>query len=64
MDPEKKDVRDSSASSVARSDPLYHDEELVEPPKENSLHRGLKARQISMIAVCDFPHSIMGSELI
>lgn len=29
----------------------FENEELREPPPEETLHRGLKARQISMIAV-------------
>lgn len=37
------------ASSVVESD--FHNEALHEEPKEETLHRGLKARQISMIAV-------------
>ena len=47
-DKEKKFLHDNSASDVT---PRY-DNDLEEPPKEDSLHRGLKARQISMIAVC------------
>jgi yeast amino acid transporter len=40
----------SEASSSGEN--AFYDEALVEPRKEESLHRGLKARQISMIAVC------------
>jgi len=39
------------ASFTDRVDPNYYNEELDEPREEESLHRGLKARQISMIAV-------------
>jgi amino acid permease len=39
--------QDKSFSSVDE----YYDENLNEPVPEESLHRGLKARQISMIAV-------------
>lgn len=53
MDYEEKKVQDKSASNSTHE---YHDydETLHEPRKEESLHRGLKARQISMIAVCFF----------
>jgi amino acid permease len=40
----KSDVSNSEENA-------FYDEALAEPPKEESLHRGLKARQISMIAV-------------
>lgn len=30
---------------------FYEDDVLHEPPRDETLHRGLKARQISMIAV-------------
>ncbi|KAF8959041.1 amino acid permease/ SLC12A domain-containing protein [Flammula alnicola] len=40
--------QEKSSSSIDRD---YHDEALNEPPEELSLHRGLKARQISMIAL-------------
>jgi len=47
----EKDVRhDNSASDIT---PQYHDEALHDP-KGAGLHRGLKARQISMIAVYNF----------
>ncbi|KAJ7172527.1 dicarbixylic amino acid permease [Mycena filopes] len=51
MDSEK--VHESTATPSLLSENLYyHDaEELNEPSAENSLHRGLKARQISMIAL-------------
>lgn len=45
----KEKGHDNSASDVT---PQYYDEVLHEPPREDSLHRALKARQISMIAVC------------
>jgi hypothetical protein len=48
-DKEKALQHDQSASDITPQ--IYH-EDLHEPPKEISLHRGLKARQISMIAVC------------
>ncbi|KAL0946953.1 hypothetical protein HGRIS_013110 [Hohenbuehelia grisea] len=44
---EKANVRDS-ASTVNNE---FHDEALRDPSQEESLHRGLKARQISMIAL-------------
>ncbi|KAL0065393.1 amino acid transporter [Marasmius tenuissimus] len=56
--PQEKDVeRVSQIEHEKRSntptkpqEPAYN-EELLEPPKEESLHRGLKARQVSMIAL-------------
>lgn len=46
----------SSASSIRESikdvDGTYTREELVDPNAEETLHRSLSARQISMIAVC------------
>ncbi|KAK7054938.1 amino acid transporter [Paramarasmius palmivorus] len=51
MDPEKLKQSDSSLrSSSLEADEVYN-EELHEPPKEEALHRGLKARQVSMIAL-------------
>ncbi|ESK96929.1 dicarboxylic amino acid permease [Moniliophthora roreri MCA 2997] len=51
MDPEKLKHSDSSVkSSSIEADEVYN-EELHEPPKEEALHRGLKARQVSMIAL-------------
>lgn len=44
----KEKGHDNSASDVT---PQYYDEVLHEPPREDSLHRALKARQISMIAL-------------
>lgn len=47
----------------------YQDDTLLEPPIDDSLHRGLKARQISMIAVrtsqsttlcTTYSHSLVG----
>ncbi|KAJ7470714.1 dicarbixylic amino acid permease [Mycena latifolia] len=49
MDDEKKD---HNATPSLGSETYYHDsQELNEPSAEDSLHRGLKARQISMIAL-------------
>ncbi|KAJ7109326.1 dicarbixylic amino acid permease [Mycena epipterygia] len=49
MDAEKE-THNSTPSLVSST--YYHDsKELNEPPAEDSLHRGLKARQISMIAL-------------
>ncbi|KAF5381028.1 hypothetical protein D9615_003914 [Tricholomella constricta] len=45
---EKKIGHERSDSSISNA---YHDETLHEPPIEKTLHRGLKARQISMIAL-------------
>ncbi|THU78638.1 dicarboxylic amino acid permease [Dendrothele bispora CBS 962.96] len=47
MDPEKKVYEGSSSASYVPG----HNEQYEEPPPEESLHRGLKARQISMIAL-------------
>ncbi|KAF5365670.1 hypothetical protein D9758_003319 [Tetrapyrgos nigripes] len=49
MDLEKKDFQDSG--SITDPNPAYVNPEYEEPSKEESLHRGLKARQISMIAL-------------
>ncbi|KAJ8700204.1 amino acid transporter [Pleurotus ostreatus] len=48
FDEEKRNVKGSS-STVA--DNNNYDDDLLEPAQEASLHRGLKARQISMIAL-------------
>jgi amino acid transporter len=56
MEYEEKKVQEKSTSDITHE---YYDETLHEPRKEESLHRGLKARQISMIAVC-FLNSISG----
>jgi len=48
---EKKVDQEKSASTV---ESFEGDNVLEEPDPEQSLHRGLKARQISMIAVCVF----------
>ncbi len=51
-DVEKKLPATGSASSVSEhNNNGYYEEDLREPPPESSLHRSLKARQISMIAV-------------
>ncbi|KAF9005606.1 dicarbixylic amino acid permease [Cyathus striatus] len=42
------DVKETASSFIERG---YNDEHLNEPPAEETLHRGLKARQISMIAL-------------
>jgi amino acid transporter len=47
-DKEKHLAHANSDSDVVSN----RDEALREPPPEESLHRDLKARQISMIAVC------------
>lgn len=39
------------SESSSSEENAFYDEALAEPPKEETLHRGLKARQISMIAV-------------
>lgn len=49
MDYEKKLGEKSSSNSDVGRD--FYDETLQEPPADETLHRGLKARQISMIAV-------------
>jgi len=53
-DPEKKGaiaVEKERSDSNSAIDQEYYDEGILDPPKEETLHRGLKARQISMIAV-------------
>lgn len=46
----EKEIHNSTPSLASST--YYHDsKELNEPSAENSLHRGLKARQISMIAL-------------
>jgi hypothetical protein len=51
-DAAKYETNADPASSEKRSDTeLYADDVLIGPPSEETLHRGLKARQISMIAV-------------
>lgn len=59
---EKKNEEKSASGSIHE----YHDSEEAsnEPPKEESLHRGLKARQISMIAVCFLRNHISNILLI
>jgi amino acid transporter len=53
MDHDKENIRtEKSASDITPPTGKYYHEDLNEPPKEESLHRSLKARQISMIAVC------------
>lgn len=46
MEDEKQGVRADDADHA-----YYEDEAFNEPPEDMSLHRGLKARQISMIAL-------------
>lgn len=48
-EPREKPVDRSSTPSVKMG--VYYDETLAEPPIDKTLHRDLKARQISMIAV-------------
>ncbi|KAG5646639.1 hypothetical protein DXG03_002629 [Asterophora parasitica] len=49
---EKKTARDTTNSASSLSGHHHvRDETLLEPPAEETLHRGLKARQISMIAL-------------
>ncbi|KAF8163259.1 dicarboxylic amino acid permease [Crassisporium funariophilum] len=50
MEYNEKHVDQEKSTSPTES-PAYYDKELEEPPEEESLHRGLKARQISMIAL-------------
>lgn len=51
MDPEKYIDKSPHGERSFSSGDEYYDENLNEPAPEESLHRGLKARQISMIAV-------------
>ena len=51
---EKKALEKVNQERTSSIDQDYYDEALNEPPHEESLHRGLKARQISMIAVSEF----------
>lgn len=48
---EKKATVQDVQPEENRSTTLDNNEGYNEPPREQSLHRGLKARQISMIAV-------------
>ena len=50
LDEKKEKVQVDAEASTTSVDHSYN-EEYVEPSQEESLHRGLKARQISMIAV-------------
>lgn len=53
-DPEKhveEKVSDTSSDVPRDNGSIYAREELVDPDKDETLHRGLSARQISMIAV-------------
>jgi len=47
-DEKRADYIDKEKSSSINE---VYDEAFIEPPPEETLHRGLKARQISMIAV-------------
>lgn len=51
MNPEKLEVRSGSL----KDESVVYDSGLVNDSQEGTLHRGLKARQISMIAVCHSP---------
>lgn len=57
MDPEKHVTEKGSetSSEVLQDDGIYARAELVDPDKEETLHRGLSARQIQMIAVSGSP---------
>jgi len=58
---EKKALEKVEERGISSIDQDYYDEALNEPPQEESLHRGLKARQISMIAVSKFLSSAIQS---
>lgn len=53
-DTESEYARDREAEAAAAADGIYAREELVDPDKDKTLHRGLSARQIQMIAVRPF----------
>jgi amino acid permease len=42
---------EKGASNVYQGESYSEENVLLDPPKDQTLHRGLKARQISMIAV-------------
>lgn len=48
---EKKHVSVDQEKLASPTEQSFNHEEYSEPPPAESLHRGLKARQISMIAV-------------
>lgn len=51
-------VDNASSDKESFRDGTYAREELLDPAKEETLHRGLSARQISMIAVCSLSYSV------
>lgn len=51
MDAHSDDTEKKIDRSVHNKDDAYFDPVLVDPAEELSLHRGLKARQVSMITV-------------
>ena len=51
MDAHSDDTEKKIDSFVANKDDAYFDPVLMDPSEELTLHRGLKARQISMITV-------------
>jgi len=51
MDAHSDDTEKKIDVSVHTKDDVYFDPVLVDPNEELSLHRGLKARQVSMITV-------------
>lgn len=55
MDAHSDDTEKRIGGSVHKEDEAYFDPVLVDPIEELSLHRGLKARQISMITVLQTP---------
>ena len=61
--PSEKAERVSETSSDVGQDGIYAREELMDPSKEETLHRGLSARQISMIAVSFPPCALLSSYL-
>jgi len=66
-DPEKKGeitVEKARSESISAVDQEYYDEGILDPPKEETLHRGLKARQISMIAVRSVRFSVSLADLV
>ena len=52
IDPEKRsDILADSLSGDIIDDSIYARVELIDPDRDETLHRGLVARQITMIAV-------------